>query len=76
MTKDEVIQHLCATVGLVYRVNSEGADASDCFCSTTQKEPFAHDGETLKYVRQAVLRALRDDGVSEIEIQNYTEKYF
>lgn len=67
MTKEEVITHLCETVSLVYHTQGDYRRPSDGFCAKcaarqTSEWTFEHAGKTLEYVREAVLRALKQDG--------------
>ena len=69
MTKDEVIQHLCETVALVYRSIGDYTHPSDGFCPKCHRAlgpswNFEHAGHTLEYVRQAVIDKLIADGHS------------
>ena len=84
MTRDEVIEHLCQTVALVYASIGDYSNPSDGFCRRCPyagTEHFRHSGETLRYVRNAVVAKLKADGITiaggfdsdtgdEIETQN------
>ena len=67
MKKDEVIEHVCQTVALVYHSMRDYAEPSDGFCLRCQRRPFRdsnyqHSGKTLRYVRDAVVAKLKADG--------------
>lgn len=63
----EVIQELCAIKSLAWNaIDPNSTTACDCICS---KRPikdhsgFRHSDLSLDYVRKAVLRALKEDGL-------------
>lgn len=65
MNKEEVISNLCQTVGIVYHTIAKFENPSDCFCKDSRTMPpgyFSHTGETLEYVRKAVVNELIRDG--------------
>ena len=67
MTREQVIRHLCTTVALVYRSVNDYTEPSDGFCQRCRVEnsnlgEFRHSGRTLRYVRQAVVEKLQEDG--------------
>ena len=67
MTHEQVLHHLCTTVGLVYKTIGDYTEASDGFCGQCTAtmggiRGFQHSGRTLKYVRQAVVEKLARDG--------------
>jgi hypothetical protein len=67
MTRQDVLKHLCQTVGLVYQTLGNFTQPSDGFCSDCPAQQgrgwtFNHSGETLDYVRVAVLEKLVRDG--------------
>lgn len=62
MTRDEVIEHLCETVALVYRTRDNYNKPSDGFCHKCKIFGFQHSGLTLDYVRRAVIKQLVADG--------------
>ncbi len=69
MTRDEVLEHLCQTVSLVYRSKGDYSHPNDGFCHQcpAQNSPvwfFQHDGDILAYVRAAVVRQLIADGIT------------
>lgn len=66
MTREEVIEHLCQTVALVYHSIGDYSNPSDGFCHICEpfvQHSYQHSGETLEYVRNAVVEKLRADGV-------------
>ena len=63
MSRKQVIEILCAIVGLAYHSIGDYSHASDCICNE-HPDPlfgFAHQGVTLAYVRQAVTEKLERD---------------
>lgn len=66
MTKEEVLRHLCQTTALVYRSIGDYRFPSDGFCDECPfaNEPgaYKHSGETLEYIRRAVVFQLKTDG--------------
>lgn len=67
MTRDQVLENLCQTVALVYRTLDDYSAPSDGFChkcpaSRHEDWTFQHSGQTLDYVRQAVIEKLEKDG--------------
>lgn len=64
MTRNDVIKHLCRTVGLVYGSLKDFTAPSDGFCEDCKEVGnFQHSGITLAFVRQAVIEKLQRDGV-------------
>lgn len=66
MKREEVIEHVCQTVALVYRSIGNYSKPSDGFCRHCPfalTEDFHHSGETLRYVRDAVVAKLKADGI-------------
>ena len=64
MTREKAIIAVCDIVGVAFHSIANYNKSSDCFCSFP-KEGEAHyqnDGETIAYVRQAVIEKLRRDG--------------
>jgi hypothetical protein len=67
MNKDEVIEHLCQTVSLVYNSIGDYSEPSDGFCARCPNHAspyFRHSGNTLRYVRDAVVAKLKADGIA------------
>ena len=65
MTKEEVIENLCQTVALAYRSIGDYTSPSDGFCPKcphADTHHFSHSGDTLRYVREAVVAKLKADG--------------
>jgi len=67
LTREQVIEHLCQTVALAYHSIGDYSRPSDGFCDRcpVSRHPhfhFQHAGETLRYVREAVLTRLYADG--------------
>jgi hypothetical protein len=62
MTREEVIEHLCDTVGIVFHSIKDFSSTSDCFCGKCYTGNFQHSGKTLEYVREAVIEKLKADG--------------
>ena len=66
MTRDEVLEHICTTVALVYQSIGDYTEASDGFCKKcpfwNKPNAFSHSGKTLRYVRDAVVAKLKADG--------------
>ena len=61
--KEQVINHLCRTVSCVYVSIGDYSESSDCFCGKKDMaDGFRHKGETLEYVRAAVIEKLKRDG--------------
>jgi hypothetical protein len=62
-TKDEVIRHLCQTVGMAFHAIGDYSEPSDCFCCDNDGTfGFQHSGKLLEYVREAVKAKLIADG--------------
>lgn len=62
-----MINHLCSTVAIAFHSIGDYTHASDCFCEDGEGfsklvTGFRHDGETLEYVRKAVIEQLKRDG--------------
>lgn len=68
MNKQQVIEHVCTTVALVYRSIGDYSEPSDGFCHRCQNrntpQHFRHSGATLRYVRDAVVDKLKADGIA------------
>ncbi len=64
MTTQEVITHLCQTVGLAYHSIGDYSEPSDGFCDECESKglEFHHSGVSLTYVRDAVIAKLKADG--------------
>ena len=66
MTRDEVIEHVCQTVGIAYNSIGDYEHASDGFCNKcpfhNEPDNFQHEGKSLEYVRNAVVEKLKADG--------------
>ena len=65
MKRDEVIEHVCQTVALAYQSIGDFIEPSDGFCDKcpyANTAHFQHSGKTLRYVRDAVVAKLKDDG--------------
>ena len=62
MTREEAIRYACRIQGLVYRSIGDYTKPSDCFCHTLHGWTFAHAGETLDYIKTAVIERLVKDG--------------
>ncbi len=60
MTRQEVIENVCETVGIIFVSRKDYRFASDCFCK--ENPGFNHEGYTLEYLRQAVIEKLQRDG--------------
>ena len=63
MTKFQVIQKLCEIVALIYYSKGDYSKPSDCFCSPDfYHSNFEHSGDTLAYLKEAVIIKLTNDG--------------
>ncbi len=64
MTKSQVITEVCGIVALAFFSINDLNKSSDCFCEDGHgiDSHFQNDGETIAYVRQAVIEKLRRDG--------------
>ena len=67
LTRDQAIRAACALTGLVYHSRGDYSQPSDGFCSTclAQQDPrwtFTNTGETLAYIRDAVIARLKAEG--------------
>lgn len=71
MKLNEVIKEYCRIQALVYLSIDDPTNPSDGFCEdcpgSTNPQYFRHSGDTIKYIRQAVLEKLRADGHSIAE---------
>jgi len=67
MTKEQAIEHVCATVALAYRSIGDYSRPSDGFCAHCAKLQgpewhYQNEGHVLHYVREAVREKLLKDG--------------
>jgi len=69
MTRKEVIKEACEIVGLAYNSIRDYSTASDCFCrDDIDDDYYRNDGAAISYVRQAVIKALQEDGYKIPEV--------
>jgi hypothetical protein len=68
MTQVEVVREMCRIMSLAYKSIGDYDEPSDGFCdlcpNSYDQESFRHSGETLDYVRRAVVEKLLRDGFS------------
>ncbi len=63
MTRDQVLEHVCQTVGIAYYSIGNFDHPSDCFCgSDRQGAGYQNAGYALEFVRSAVREKLTREG--------------
>jgi hypothetical protein len=66
MTKEEVVEQVCAIVAIAYHSIGNYESASDGFCNRCTRyasnETYRNDGKAIDYVREAVVNQLKKDG--------------
>ena len=68
----EALTYACATVGIVYHALGDYSSTNDCFCG--QKDFSSSDERFQRYVREAALQRLREDGISEDRIREACDR--
>lgn len=66
MTKNEAIKEACEIVSLAYHSIGDYSRPCDCLCGDNLLSilSYQNDGQTLGFVRRAVLEKLERDGIS------------
>jgi hypothetical protein len=69
MTKDEVVQEVCAILALAYHSIGDFSYACDGICSRCRAQHgpdwnYSNGGQIVDYVREAVLQRLKRDGIA------------
>lgn len=71
MNKQQVIDEYCKLQGLVFHSVKDYSHSSDGFCSkcafSNYPEYFRHSGETIKYIRDAVIEKLQKDSRVDVK---------
>lgn len=64
MTRSDAVQHACETVSIAYHSIRDYSKPSDGFCDKCMDRDmsFHNSGDTLDYVRRAVVQQLLRDG--------------
>lgn len=63
MTKEEVIEELCAIVWMAYKLRADYSKPCDCFCKKLPEAfHYQNSGDMIRYVKMAVKNQLLRDG--------------